>query len=324
MIENAGESGNTPSKGLTLDQAFAQLKASRDAQAPEPEQLDDDSVEVEDTEEDDYDFEDGAEEGDDLDAEESEESEEPSEDDVPEVWTVEIDGEEVEVTTEELHKGYLRHNDYTKKRQADAKRAKELEAQYATKLSQLDQALRANVSAEEAQYNRILKEYQSATDEGTKRSKHYQLLQLQQNINTRKQALANAENARQMNAQAAAEAYWAEQEEQLRIQYEDWDTKKEELKGYLEGLGFEDLSMFGHAKMADIVDKARQFDELQQKRKKVVSKKIKRKVPSVVKPGQGEKKFSLDRAKIAALEARFAKTGNLKDAQALLRAKRGQ
>ena len=316
---------NNPNVGLTIDQAVAQLAANRE-QAQETEQLDNVSVdevvdqEYEDTlESEEYEEEELESEDDDLE-EEGEESEDSEEDDV---WEIEVDGETVEVTTEELHKGYLRHNDYTRKRQADAKRAKDLESEYQGKLEQLNQALAQNVSAEQRQYAQLQQEYQRTTDEGQKRDLHYRLLQLQQTINHQAQMNQQAQQLQQQTQQAQFEAYWGEQQDLLRVQYEDWDTKREELKSYLSDAGFEDMSMFAHHKMAELVDKAKQFDELQLKKKSVLNKKIKRKVPKVMKAGQGERQFNANTKKIAELEAQFNRTGSIKDAQALMQARKG-
>lgn len=328
----ATENQNTPKQGLSLDEAFAQLKASR-GQAPAPQEHleDEDGVDVVDEDlTDDEDFEADDEDSQDEDSDEDaqdEDSDEEADSDASEdkeIWEIEVDGEVVEVTTDELHKGYLRQNDYTRKRQADAKRAKELETEYQDKLTKLTQALEQNVSHDESQLAQLRQKYQTAKDDASRRNYHYQMLQLQQNITHRKQAKEQADALMKANQQAAREAYWKEQEEMLQAQFENWDQKKEELKTYLTSQGFEDLSMFAHANMATIVDKAKRFDELQQKREGVATKKIRRKVPAVLKPGQGEKKFSQDRSKIKALEARFAKTRSIKDAQALLQAKRGK
>ena len=333
MSQNAEVIENTPTQGLTLDQAFAQLKASRgqtddtsqhledeDGVDVDEEGLDDEDFETDDSAE--LDDEDSDDDGQDDDSEEGDESEESEEE--PDVWEIEIDGEQVEVSTEELHKGYLRQQDYTRKRQADATQAKALEKEYNDKLAQLNTALEQNVSSEQRQLAALNQQMAQAPDDATKRGIHYKMLQLQQTISTRQQALGQAEALRTQGSAAKQEAYWNEQEAALRVTYEDWDTKKAELTDYLQAEGFTDLSMFAHATMAKLVDKAKQFDELQQKRKTVASKKIRRKVPTVLKPGQGEKKFSADRNLVKKAESRFAKTGSIKDAQALLKLKRGK
>lgn len=68
-----------------------------------------------------------------LQAEEESESEETEEteeqEEQPKSYLVKVDGEEVEVTLDELQKGYSRTQDYTRKTQALAEQRKEAEAE---------------------------------------------------------------------------------------------------------------------------------------------------------------------------------------------------
>lgn len=314
---------NNP-QGLSLDQAFEQLKANRN-QTPQEEHFDEVSEEVveevqeeEESEEELEESEEGSEE------EEGEAEEEESEEPEEEIFELEIDGEQVEVSLDELHKGYLRHNDYTRKRQTDARRAKELEAEYQTKLESLERAIVSNRAQDETQYQKVVQAMNNSTDPAQRQQLHYQALQLQQAISQR-QALQKQTADLQTKAQAAQqEAKLAEQVELLRTEYEDWDSKQEELVGYLTKQGFDDFSPFVDARMAIMIDKAKQFDELQQTREKVVKKKIKRKVPKTVKAGQGEKAFNVNQEKVQNLSNNFAKSKNIKDALALLQARRGR
>ena len=94
--------------------------------------------------------EDAVEEEESLD-EESEEDEDEEQQDEPQKFTVKVDGNEIEVTLEELQQGYSRTSDYTKKTQALAQERKaaqaELEAirterqQYSQLLGALQQQL---------------------------------------------------------------------------------------------------------------------------------------------------------------------------------------
>lgn len=319
---------NTP-QGLTLDQAYEQLHPSResDSQEEQSEELVDgvveDAEELEDGSEevDQEDSEQDSEEDDDQEAEEGEESEEGSEEE--EVFEVEVEGETIDVTGEELVKGYLRHNDYTRKRQADAKVARELEASYNEKLSQLDTALSTNISAEQQRMQAIQQQYGKETDQATQQSLHYQYLQLQQSLQARNTQQQQLVAHQQQQTSAVAEAYFNEQQGVLNDMYEDWGARGPKLKGYLEGVGFSDFSPFVDAKMAELVDKARQFDDLQQTRDTVVKKKLKRKVPKTVKAAQGEKKFKADQRQVNALAGNFSESRSIDDAMALLRAKRG-
>lgn len=318
----------TPNVGLTLDQAFEQLKASRQ-QTPEEQPVEDEETEVAEELEEEFDEEEFEEESEESDDDDQEDDEEEAEDDDSgeeddDVFEVEVDGETVEVTGEELRKGYLRHQDYTRKRQADAKQAKELKTEYDAKIAELNQALAANISQEQQQFQQLQAQYAKETDGNKKRDLHYKLLQVQQSLGQRANQLQQAQQLKQQVEKAKQEAYWNEQQEHLQARYENWDEKKSELVGYLTEEGFEDLSMFAHHKMAELVDKAKQFDELQQKRKVVQKKKLKRKVPKVMKPGQGERKLNVNRQKVKQLEAQFAKTGSIKDAIALRNARQGK
>jgi hypothetical protein len=63
--------------------------------------------------------------------EQSEEEEEPEEEEQPQVYTVKVDGKEIEVTLDELQKGYSRTQDYTRKTQQIAETRKQVEAEAA-------------------------------------------------------------------------------------------------------------------------------------------------------------------------------------------------
>ena len=72
---------------------------------------------------------------------EGDEAEEPEE---PELYTVKVNGEEIQVTLDELRNGYSRQSDYTRKSQEIAERRKAIEA------------MEAEISAERAQYAELL------------------------------------------------------------------------------------------------------------------------------------------------------------------------
>jgi hypothetical protein len=76
--------------------------------------------------------------------EQSEEDEESEEQDQPTVFTVKVDGKEVEVTLDELQKGYSRTQDYTRKTQQIAEIRKQVEVETEA------------VRAERAQYAQML------------------------------------------------------------------------------------------------------------------------------------------------------------------------
>jgi hypothetical protein len=76
--------------------------------------------------------------------EQSEDSDETEEDEQPQVFTVKVDGKEIEVTLDELQQGYSRTQDYTRKTQQIAETRKAVEAEAAA------------IRAEREQYAQLL------------------------------------------------------------------------------------------------------------------------------------------------------------------------
>lgn len=124
-----------PDEGETEQEVEAQLSSDEDDAASIDEELD--------TQDD--------ESSDETTDEQSEDSDETEEDEQPQVFTVKVDGKEIEVTLDELQKGYSRTQDYTRKTQQIAETRKAVEAevvairaereQYAQLLGALQQQL---------------------------------------------------------------------------------------------------------------------------------------------------------------------------------------
>ena len=117
-----------PDEGETEQEVEAQLPSDEDGAASVDEELD--------TQDD--------ESSDETTDEQSEESDETEEDEQPQVFTVKVDGKEVEVTLDELQKGYSRTQDYTRKTQQIAETRKAVEAEAAA------------IRAEREQYAQLL------------------------------------------------------------------------------------------------------------------------------------------------------------------------
>jgi hypothetical protein len=238
----------------------------------------DDAVEVEESEEED-DYEDVE--------EESQEN----------LYTVKVDGEEVEITLDEALNGYQRQQTFTKRSQeiaeqrkaaekeaAEAKQARDYYAQQLDVLAQQIQqtipqepdwvALAKEVTAEE--YNAIRAEYDN-----------------------RQASLAKVEQERQAVAQQQA----AEQEKMLhehlraqrsemlnRIpQWKDDDVRNKErleVVEYARNIGFseQEVAQATDARAVELLYKAMQWDNLQ--RKKPTAKKRTRQAPKMAKAGQ--------------------------------------
>ena len=151
---NANPTGSIPAGPMSVDEAsnaLSQLFGPDEGQAEEVDEAqlssdEDDAASVDeelDTQDD--------ESGDETTDEQSEDSDETEEDEQPKVFTVKVDGKEIEVTLDELQKGYSRTQDYTRKTQQIAETRKAVEAevvairaereQYAQLLGALQQQL---------------------------------------------------------------------------------------------------------------------------------------------------------------------------------------
>ena len=117
-----------PDEGETEQEVEAQLSSDEDDAASIDEELD-----VQDDES-----------SDETKDEQSEDSDETEEDEQPQVFTVKVDGKEIEVTLDELQKGYSRTQDYTRKTQQIAEARKAVEAETAA------------IRAEREQYAQLL------------------------------------------------------------------------------------------------------------------------------------------------------------------------
>ena len=239
-------------------------------------------------------------EGDAVEVEESEEEddyEDVEEESQESLYTVKVDGEEVEITLDEALNGYQRQQTFTKRSQeiaeqrkaaekeaAEAKQARDYYAQQLDVLAQQIQqtipqepdwvALAKEVTAEE--YNAIRAEYDN-----------------------RQSNLAKVEQERQAVAQQQA----AEQEKMLhehlraqrsdmlnRIpQWKDDDVRNKErleVVEYARNIGFseQEVAQATDARAVELLYKAMQWDNLQ--RKKPTAKKRTRQAPKMAKAGQ--------------------------------------
>jgi len=137
---------SAPSGPLNMDQAVQALAAI----LPEEGQQDGGETQEQPSEEEvvaasDDESESGADElSDELTDEQSESEEDTQEEEKPSTFTIKVDGKDVEVTLDELQKGYSRTQDYTRKTQQVAEMRKQTEAQLAA------------IRAEREQYAQLL------------------------------------------------------------------------------------------------------------------------------------------------------------------------
>ena len=300
----------------------APLEETEDSQPEtEEESVDEEEVEESDEEEEDY---------------EPDDNRDAEGDDTSDVYSVKVDGQDIEVSLDELVAGYSRQSDYTRKTQELATERKELEEAY------------AQMSAEIEQNNTIREQYIQATGQFIAAS-HGNLEQFTKidwktlkeddpiayvtKRDEYREAQARIQHAQKLQQQAAEEA----QEERGRLMQEhvakehklmteampEWgDTEKRsalagQIRSYAEGIGYQSEEIEGLAdhRSLQVLIKAMKYDALEGgdiKKKKIRNK------PKLVKSGTSRTKDAADKKKRKAQVNRLKQTGSPKDAAKLL------
>jgi hypothetical protein len=271
-------------------------------------------------------------------SEEESEEEELDEDEAeeePEVYAVKVDGEELEVSLDELVKGYSRQSDYTRKTQELASQRDEmtqLQQQWANEISQ--------AQAERQQYIDALGQLVQNSMAGLEQFGNVNWEQLREEdpiaFVTKKEEFRDAqERVRQAQAQQEIEHQKQQQEvarmRQLAVQEEhkklvaavpEWNEPEKrnqmasELSTYAVEQGFskEELKQLIDHRSLIVLMKAQKYDALQ--KSDVKAKKLKNK-PKVVRSGKGSTKKSDAKSKRIASMKRLKQTGRAEDAASL-------
>jgi len=272
-------------------------------------------------------------------SEESDEEEVSEEEDSkPELFTVRINGEDHEVTAEELAKGYSRQSDYTKKTQELSEYRKQLDqaAQfYQNEIAQtqetrqqyigaLSTAIETNMSSlakyENTDWERLktenMEEYLAKRDEY--REAQTNIDKLKQNY--QQESAKQEEEYKQQYAQTIQEEHaklvsilpaWAEPEKQKAIAGEIRDFALS--KGYTQ----EELNQLVDHRSILVLMQAKAWEDSQKKITSIKQKKIKNK-PKVARSGKGTVKSDGVKAKNTAKMKRLRQTGHVDDAASLL------
>ena len=274
------------------------------------------------------------EEPDDL--EESDEAEEAEEPEETTLYTVKVNGEDTEVTEDELIRGYSRHSDYTKKTQELAEERRNIDsamAQYDSEISQLQGQRQQYVEALShviqnslaglEQYNDIdwatLKE-EDPIQYITKRDEYREIQERTRENQHRMQLAQQQQNAEMQEVQkrvlqeehgklVAALPEWGEPASQKKL--------ATDVRAYAIEQGYtpEEIGTLVDHRSLLVLMKAQKYDALQ--KADVKSKKVKNK-PKVVRAGTGTKKTQEGKSKRRAQMTRLRGTGHIDDASALL------
>ena len=314
---------------LAIDQLLGPEEDTQDeAEAQEPEEAQDDAEEV--------DAEEYSEEADDeqSDPDEEETEEEVIEQELPDDLTIKVklDGEETEVTLDELRKGYSRYSDYTRKTQALAEERKAFQseaeairaerAQYAELLPALKNQLQVQTEAE-PDWDNLYNEdpIEAARLERHWRKTHQERQAKLQAIEAEQRRVAE-ETAKEQ--QRALSEYVQAERAKLPEVIPEWkdegvmQSEAKELREWALNNGFSerDLSALVQASHVSILRKAMLFDKGTKKVEKVKAQP--KKVARIVRPGSSGSQLNTRSTDVKKASQRLARTGRIADAAALL------
>ena len=310
------------SQAMTADQAANAIESmlSGDGYQQEPEALMDDESETVDEE---VSAEDDAAEVESEDVE-SEDAEEPEQEEKPSKFTVKVDGKDVEVSLDELQKGYSRTEDYTRKTQALAQERKQAQAEF------------ESVRNERAQYAQLLGALQEQLTQATPQV-DMDYLYNEDPIEWVKQRELQRSNAERMAAIASEQQRLsAEQAKEQNAYLKDELSKEKDLllsqapelrdpktaakakqdwisAGKAVGLSEQELNNVRDHRILLALRKLAAYDSMVAKRKDL--KPVQSSTPTA-RPGTISKQPQSSIVKQS--QQRLAKTGNVRDAASLI------
>lgn len=232
------------------------------------------------------------------------------------VYTVKVNGEEREVTLDELRKGYMMESDYRKKTTEVSESRKAIEAKVAdlsSKLEEVENVLKLDFNELNSPEFAELKEY----DPTSYYEKKEKLEKRQKRLKELKGELEKDQQTKKLQK--------IEQEKELLFQrVPEWlddtvlKTEAEMVNKLWSDVGFtqEDLERYSDHRLVAISRKAALYDKLMSAKpetKKVTPK------PKQVAPGSTKTAEQRNTEKVNALRAKVRKSGNMRDAAKAIR-----
>jgi hypothetical protein len=260
--------------------------------------------------------------GEETDTEQSEEDGQSEEEEQPQVFTVKVDGKEVEVTLDELQKGYSRTQDYTRKTQQIAEVRKQTEAEL--------QAVRA----EREQYAQLLGALEAQVQQATQPNIDWDRLYQDDPIEWVRQRELMRENQEKNAAIQSEKQRLSELSQQEQMQYRnqmlqqeqealiaaipEWKDPKKAAAEKTMLVQFGQKAGFSPDELKNVLDhravvllrKAALYDQMMSKRGQI--KPVTNNGPKPAKPGAAGRVSSNTEALRA--QQRLAKTGRVDDA----------
>ena len=278
------------------------------------------------------------EEEEDDEVEESEEEESDEMEDGKRLYEVTIDGEQHEVSLEELQKGYSRQSDYTRKTQELAEQRKEMQAlveQAQHEMYQTQQFRQQYIDAASAV---VQQQYGKLNDLVNNTDWERLKLEDREEYLTKKSEVADLESSlareQQQVQEAMEQAQYEQQEAQRKIAVQErqkleaiipeWKNREfrqkigKELTEFAVSQGFtkEEMSQLTDHRSLLILMQAKAFQELK-KAQTSGKAKIAKSKPKMVKSGVGKKKQEEVKSKRVAQMKRLKQTGKAEDAASL-------
>ncbi len=267
--------------------------------------------------------------------EESEESAEDDEDEEEPLFSVMANGEEIEVTYDELIKGYSRQADYTRKTQELSNLRQEYERgaqQYAQSLPELEnlkqqysQALGNMISNSVAGLERFNIDWNALREDDREEYlvKREEYREAQDQIRGLQERKAQEDQALNQQAQQNFQNLVVQEHQRMAEQIPEWADKESRaelassIKQYATSKGFteQELSSLVDHRYLITLMKAMKYDGLQDS--DIKAKKLKNK-PKVIRSGKGKEKSADSKSKRAAKMKRLQKSGHVDDAASIL------
>ena len=304
---------NTPPADTVTEE---QVEA-REPQQPEPEAYEPEEDTAEATSEEEY-----AEDDEGEDAYEADDGEEYDEE-PPEVYTVKVDGQEVEVTLDELQSGYSRQQAYTKRSMELADQRKAFEAEqaetrqirdaYAQQLDQL--AAQIQQTTQQEPDWRALAETMSERDLFLYKAEWDQQKEYQKQVQVEQQRIA-AERSREQEQELRKHLEVQRTDMLNRIPaWQDEDVREAERREVItyaqKRIGFseEEIANASDSRAIELLYKAWRWDQLQDKAP--AAKKRTRKSPKMAKAGRPKTKREVANRSQRDARKRFESAGTV-------------
>ena len=231
-------------------------------------------------------------------------------------YRVKVNGEELEVTLDELQKGYMMGKDYTQKTMQLSEQRKSIEAKIAEIDASLNDArdvMNLEVDWLESDEAKELREYDP--DEYLKKFER---------IKTKVDKFQKLQSKREAERAAMYQQYLAKEQEQLRQKVPEWLDEATVQREYpkiaetLTNLGFHEseLNAISDHRLMVLARKAMLWDQIQSQ--DISGKKVKA-APKSTAPGTPKAQAEVSDRKIKEMRERLRKKGDMNSAAAAIR-----